>query len=190
MPRGDGGAYIWINRTLTRNRLPRHCDAPDHHQGNGDVSYIADRSMCTKLRADGLTTCTPLTRTLLWEIRIAKAILHGRVARMKRCWPDFNICTSTILSDSQRLNWIVLCVLLFKDECKYNVYNKQEAQEMIGTKRGYYVVSEISWAHAHAPWMTEWARLHGHPRLFVGLFTPSARLWGQLRPTCSHQEDI
>ena len=40
-------------------------------------------------------------------------------------------CTSTIMPDSHILDWVVLYVLLFIDECKFNMYKKRRRQEAL-----------------------------------------------------------
>ena len=71
-------------------------------------------------------------------------------------------------------------MLLFTDECKFNVYNNSEVcfekYRRIESLREDTVklggvghclrccVPELCWAPAHDPWLTEWSRfLHGYP---------------------------
>ena len=89
---------------------------------------------------------------------------------------------------------IAVCVFIqrqVKIQCVQHQWSRRlfwEMQENRGTKRGGVIVwgavsqSYVGLLHmTHDLWLTEWSRLHGYLyRWFVGLFSPYARLWGQL----------
>ena len=186
---------------LARNRLPIHWDTP----GVMSMDFrITTEGMEMSATAPALVgpgvPQLPLDRfgnlyatvsgtgpglgVVDWETnvrdKLAIASLHGRIARIKRCWPNITVL---YIYNYARLTEIRLSCLVcafvhrrVQIQCVQQQWSLFcEMQENRGTKRGYCqigwwwchclrcCVSALCWAPAHDSWLTEWSRLHRHP---------------------------
>ena len=169
----------------------------DHHKGKTYVSCLPSfcRPRCTTIT---VRQVWQLVRHCLgrrtWTMCVVDldtnniAGFYVGAPRMKRCWP--NVTVLCYNWDSTEL-YVVFIQRQVQIQCVQHQWSRRlfwEIQENRGTKRGGVTVwgamyqSYVGLLHmTHDLWLTEWSRLHGYPIYdSVGLFSPYARLWGQL----------
>ena len=124
-------------------------EVPTHeltgHWPETDCQTLHGREWRCQLSSSDRPRCTTVTGRQVWQL--ATAGLHGRVVRMKRCWPDVTVLH---IYNSVRLTEIGLSCLVcaFVHIWVQMQCVQQEAQDQRGTTRGYsqnsVVVNQIS----------------------------------------------